>query len=120
MFLMRSIIVLGVYVSFTGSSGAATVKCQITQKYNCSSNSCENVVPTITSHIDTKGSTYSRCDAKGCDDYRASVTKSGDFINIALPERGMLAKISIDNGFVEVATVGLTTLISYGVCSLEE
>jgi hypothetical protein len=56
----------------------------------------------------------------GCDDYDALISRSGDFVNVALPEHGRLAKMSqSDGGFVEVATLGTAALVRYGHCRTE-
>jgi hypothetical protein len=38
-------------------------------------------------------------------------------VNVALPEDGMLATLALSDGsFIEVATLGTATLVSYGRC----
>lgn len=95
----------------------AIVSCEIHSKFSCSTARCDSVASSVANRIDLERGTYSRCDSRGCDDYNAVISRSGDFLNIALPEHGMLAKVStIDGGFLEVVTVGLSTLISSGTC----
>ena len=99
------------------NQSTAADRCDVKQKFLCNQTGCQSTAPTIFSRIDTDQRTYSRCDQKGCDDYQAAISRSGDFMLIALPERGLLAKVSLSNGgFLEVATLGLDAYVSYGQC----
>jgi hypothetical protein len=100
------------------SAQAQVLRCDISAKYRCElSAGCTTVTPTVWNIIDVANRTVSRCDAKGCDTYTAQFSVSGDFINIALPERGMLAKASTDwRSFSEVATLTNVVLVSFGGC----
>jgi hypothetical protein len=43
--------------------------------------------------------------------------RSGAFIVVDVPSRGMVAKVAADkSSFLEVATLGMTALTSFGVC----
>ena len=101
------------------SAHAQVLRCDINTKYQCApSGGCTTVTPTIWNIIDLGKRTVSRCDAKGCDTYPAQFAVSGAFINIALPERGMLAKASADwSSFSEVATLTNVVLVSFGRCT---
>lgn len=59
---------------------------------------------------------YQRCDDTGCDTYTPSVAYSGSFTNIALPNNGLLFKVSTDRHYVEVATLMDATIIYRGKC----
>jgi hypothetical protein len=53
----------------------------------------------------------------GGDSYDASFCPSGAFIVIDVPSRGMVAKVAADkSSFLEVATLGMTALNSFGSC----
>lgn len=110
--------ILGCVVLGPLSAHGQTLRCQIDLKHQCDAGSgCRRVQPTIWNLIDLTEQTISRCDAKGCDTYPARFSVSGAFINIALPERGMMARLKSDGGsFTEVATLADATLISFGVC----
>lgn len=92
-------------------------RCDISVKFNCEPTGCAPSERTVFNMIDPDRGIYARCDMEGCDEYLATMSVSGDHVNIALPERGMLAKIALDDGaFVEVATLGMSTLVSFGTC----
>jgi hypothetical protein len=117
----KAVVVLTTALAGCSASANASVRCVIQPKYSCSPEGCESVKPSVSIRIDPERGTYSRCDFKGCDDYAAAISRSGDFVNVALPERGMLAKVSTsDGGFVEIVTLGLGTLVSYGTCTAAE
>jgi hypothetical protein len=99
----------------------ATVRCDVDAKFSCGPAGCGSVAPGVTARIDPERRFYAWCDARGCDKYSgALVSRSGDFVNVALPEHGLLAKLALSDGaFVEVATLGTTTLLSYGRCRAE-
>jgi hypothetical protein len=92
--------------------------CTITEKVQCAhGKGCQPVENTIIIRINPEQHVYSRCDAKGCDDYQAQFTVSEAFINIAVPANGLLAKLTGDgSSFTEVATLGTVVLLSYGTC----
>jgi hypothetical protein len=63
----------------------AETTCTIIEKLQCAQGQgCQSVKNTIVVRIDMERQVYSRCDAKGCDDYQAQFTVSGAFINIAV------------------------------------
>jgi hypothetical protein len=106
-------------VVFCSTSASADVTCTIREKYSCAEGEgCAPVENTIVVRIDIPGATYSRCDAKGCDDYGALFSSSGEYINIDVPGRGMVAKMASDGSeFVEVATLMSVVLLSFGNCN---
>ena len=112
-------VALTVSIGSLASAHAQVLRCDINTKYQCApSGGCTTVTPTIWNIIDLGKRTVSRCDAKGCDTYPAQFAVSGAFINIALPERGMLAKASADwSSFSEVATLTNVVLVSFGRCT---
>jgi hypothetical protein len=104
-------------VSFSAPSLALTT-CTISQKQVCRPGvECEQTKNSIVVRIDWNQGTYSRCDAKGCDALSMQFAVSGDFLNIEVPGRGMLAKISKDgSSYVEVATFMTNVIVSFGSC----
>ena len=106
---------LGLQTAAMAAEGIMT--CTVTHKYACGDKGCTSGDPTIVIRIDFDRSIYSRCDAKGCDDFDAVITRSGIFVNVALPNRGAMAKLSEDgSNFTEVVTVMTTPVISLGYC----
>ena len=75
---------------------AAELRCEIATKNACGETGCRPGNITVWNLIDLEARRYSRCDRKSCDHYPANISVSGLFYNIAVPERGMLAKLSQD------------------------
>jgi hypothetical protein len=100
-------------------SAMAETTCTITEKLQCAQGQgCQSVKNTIIVRIDTERQIYSRCDAKGCDEFQPQFNVSGKFTNIAVPANGLLAKLATDgSSFTEVATLGTAVLLSFGFCS---
>ncbi|MFH1968125.1 MAG: hypothetical protein ABIJ84_01940 [bacterium] len=79
--------------------------------------SCENIKPTVFLLYDEPNNMIYRCDNKPCDGYEVSKNESGLFTYLEpTTPRGFTVKISSDNKYVETVSLGLDTLISYGVC----
>jgi len=104
--------------------------CFPTKKFLCTSDNCAteekpSVFILIGSSIN--GPTMSRCDRTGCDTYDAVMEKGGEYINAQTKDpRGLIFKMSFSNNalnsqneFVEVATLGLSTQVSYGYCKMK-
>jgi hypothetical protein len=66
--------------------------------------------------IDLNEATYQRCDSQGCDKYNVQITRSGEYLVIDAPGRGLTAKLSTAGDFTEVATMMNTALVSFGKC----
>jgi hypothetical protein len=100
--------------------GVATAEttCTIAEKWQCTQGQgCLPIDNKIVIRMDETQKTYSRCDAKGCDDFPALFNQAGSFVNVAIPANGLLAKFGADgSGFVEVTTLGSTVLLSFGSC----
>lgn len=91
--------------------------CLIVSKFQCDAEGCRPIQPTIQHFVDLQSGTMSRCDANGCDKHPVDMMRSGAFMNISIPGRGTIAKLSDLGDFMEVATLGNTALISFGRCS---
>jgi hypothetical protein len=117
---MKILKVLGTLSLISPLTGVAQAEttCAITEKWQCApSQVCQQLENKIVIRIDMNRQIYSRCDAKGCDDFQADFSNSGVFINIALPAKGLLAKLTNDgSSFTEVATLGSIAFISFGSC----
>src|SRR5262245_14440226 len=97
-----------------------TVTCQISVKFSCAAETgCGENRLGVWSVIDMQGQTYARCDSRGCDKYDARLSRSGVFIIIDVPSRGMTAKLAADmSAFLEVVTIGTQALVSFGTCQM--
>lgn len=105
-------------LSLMAGMARAETTCMITEKMQCAADQgCQSVKNSIVIRLDQEKQVYSRCDAKGCDDLQAQFSSSGEYINIGVSGRGMLAKLKSDgSAFVEVVTLGTDVLMSFGSC----
>ena len=103
---------------FTIGLAMAETTCTITEKFQCAQGQgCRPIENKIVIRINVEEQVYSRCDAMGCDDHQAQFSNSGIFTNIALPAKGLLAKMTVDgSSFTEVATIMNEVLVSFGSC----
>jgi hypothetical protein len=71
----------------------------------------------------TESGTYFRCDAKGCDPYPVEVNQSGGFAQF-IPSQGQAMLFKVATGdvlgnkgeFINIATLGTSSIISTGKC----
>jgi hypothetical protein len=118
---MRQFLVAFLFVYASASPVFAVTTCTVDQKQSCDSGvGCQPTKNSIVVRIDWNQGSYSRCDAKGCDDLSMKTSSTGDLINIEVPEHAMLAKISKNtSSFIEVATIMETVLVSFGRCQTQ-
>lgn len=98
---------------------AESFRCDISVKQQCQlATGCTVAPAKVFNRVDLSLSTYSRCDTTGCDEYQASLSKSGIFVQIDVPGRGMLAKLDLDTlEFLEVVTLTIDVVyVSWGAC----
>lgn len=103
------------------SMGAADMwkklKCTPVSRMDCEVGKCEQANPTVYLILDRENEVYSRCDSKGCDTYPAQFGSSGLLTNIQSARPiGAMVKVLGDSEYLEIATIGLASLISNGVC----
>jgi hypothetical protein len=91
----------------------------------CNNGRCTPAAPTTFYFVDhgTEAGTYFRCDKKGCDEYQAIVSVSGEYTTIVLPANALLFRVDTGTAlpkfrgdFVDIATTGTTAVISTGKC----
>ena len=100
---------------------AAELQCDIAAKFSCQPTGCEPNQLGVWNLVDIERERFSRCDRNGCDHYDATVSQSGVFYNIEVPGRGIIAKMSLDGkSYMEVATIGVSALISFGSCGASQ
>ncbi len=116
---IRKILGIVVVGSIFSLPAAAAIRCDFQSKMSCRADSCQFLEITTYSVIDPAESTYARCDSNGCDTYPAEFVESGAFMNITVPGRSLMGKMSLPNAkVVEIATLGLDVLLSYGTCAV--
>lgn len=96
--------------------------CIPVKKVYCTISGCE-AVPAKTFNLIGGNSltpTFSRCDRMGCDTYDAIIEQSGEYKNLQMKEpKGVIFKMAyntIDKKYLEIATLGLDSYITYGYC----
>ena len=95
--------------------GVAALTCKPVRVDACGRDGCKEGKPVVEVRWEPNGS-YQRCDAKGCDSYQPKVSYSGIWTNIAIPENGMMARITADGQYMEVATLNDMALVYHGQC----
>jgi hypothetical protein len=97
---------------------AQTLRCDISSKVQCEPGgaACRRIDAKVWNVVDLGRRTLARCDQRGCDAYPANFVRSGAYTNILVPERSLLAKLSENGSFLEVATLTETVLVSFGTC----
>ncbi len=99
--------------------GVAALTCKPTRLDACGREGCKEGKPVVEVRWEPKGS-YQRCDAKDCDSYQPKVGYSGIWTNIAIPDNGMMARITADGQYMEVATLNDVALVYHGQCKRVE
>ena len=90
--------------------------CRPKQLYACGVDGCQAGDAKTEVRLDFLHGTYSRCDQKGCDQYPMTYEASGVFTT-AQPNSGAFLKVLNDGSeYMEVATLGLSTLVYFGSC----
>jgi hypothetical protein len=124
-------IILAVIVAILAAGSAQADgewKCTAIQAFVCTSAGlwtdsaeCNTVPNRPTSYLlfDIGKSTFSRCDSKGCDFYKAEIIRSGGFTTITIEGKGgALMKFKNDGSeYVEVVTTMLDIIIYRGTCT---
>ncbi len=112
------VVLLAVFVIEPAQAQTTSLRCDIATKLSCAPNvACRPVSIGMWNIIDMQKGKMSRCDTKGCDSYNAQISASGGYVNIGVPERGYMAKMSSTGSyFTEVATHADTVLLSFGSC----
>lgn len=89
----------------------------VTQVFNvCEDGQCRQISNPNKSWVELEQDKMKKCDNKSCDTYPIDATRSGEFLNIAIGNRGYLLKIDGGGKFVEVSTLGLITIVKNGKC----
>ena len=100
-------------------ASAEPMRCEITSKFACAADGCVSNRLGVFNLIDLDLGTFSRCDQNGCDEYEAKITRSGEYLVVDVPGRGMLAKLSVNGAeYVEITTLGTAVFVSFGACRL--
>jgi len=111
--MLRRIIVITAILT---SQTSMAMTCKTQTMTSCDEGLCQRVQSPNQSWIELDSNTLKRCDHKGCDTYKSSVERSGEFINVSIGNKGYLLKVDGQGKFVEVATIMLNTIIKTGRC----
>src|SRR5262245_54529774 len=104
--MLRTLVVVIALVLPAHLALAQPITSRLSSKFGCSPGGCEPMAANVWSVIDLSAQTYARCDAKGCAKYDAVMSRSGVYVVIDLPGRGMIVKLASDlSAFLEVATI---------------
>jgi hypothetical protein len=93
------------------------LKCTPKTPLDCDGTNCTESQPVVYLILDRANKTLSRCDTKGCDTYDAFFGSSGLYTNIQ-PRNptGLMVKVLGNREYIEMATIGLSTVFQHGSC----
>jgi len=87
-------------------------------RYSCSANDCQQDKPTVFVLYDESIDKVYRCDNNPCNEYGVTKKTSGLYINLnPIIPNGSLIKISKENEYVEIVSLGLDFIINRGYCT---
>ena len=94
------------------------LQCTPKTRLDCVGTNCTQSKPIVYLILDRSNKTFSRCDTKGCDSYDANFGSGGIFTNIQ-PRNpsGMMIKVLGNREYIEMVTIGLSTVFQDGRCS---
>ena len=110
------IILLSMLVA-TNAKSQTLMTCVTQTMSFCEGGQCRQIQNPNKSWVDLEPDKMKRCDNKGCDTHAIDTARSGEYLNISIGNKGYLLKIDGNGRFVEVATLGLTTIVKNGKCS---
>lgn len=96
----------------------AVLECRPKSVAVCDEEGCKDGgEPKVFSRWKPATGVYERCDGVApCSSFNATVSHSGAFTNIGLPQNGMLTRVTGSGAYVEVATLLDTVLVYRGQC----
>lgn len=87
-------------------------------RYDCSTDNCEQKKPVVFILYDENTNKVYRCDKQPCDGYDVLKEISGLYINLtSITPNGSLIKLSDNNEYVEIVSLGLDFIIYRGKCT---
>ena len=115
---VRLVLIIFSLALISGSAHAETLNCTPEQKFVCSPDGCKTAPAKVRAIIDMDNQTYSRCDSLGCDQYEAEMSVSGIYLNVAVRDKSVAAKVEIPSlGYLETVSLGHAVYNSFGSCS---
>lgn len=97
-----------------------TLNCKLSGAQICGPQGCKSGKPLTYVRWHPNSKKYQRCGGTSpCDDYVAQVSYSGAWVNIAVPDRSIMARLSTSGQFLEVLTQMDTVFVYHGRCQAE-
>jgi len=94
------------------------LQCTPKTRLDCDGTNCTQSQPVVYLILDRTNEIYSRCDTKGCDIYDANFGSGGIYTNIqARDPNGAMIKVLGNRQYIEMATIGLSTVFQSGSCT---
>lgn len=85
----------------------------------CTPSGCEEGPVKVTQSFDIGSGNYQRTDAKGSEEFSASVSPSGIWFNLWFDKRPILFKVNTVGDFTEVVTQNDMTIVYFGLCEFK-
>lgn len=100
--------------------GHSLIECHAKIKNTCSSNGCEASTDVrITQTFAPHKQVYKRSDAQGGDEYPATVSQSGIWYNVGIPQGGIVFRFNTIGDFLEIVTLNDTAIVYSGSCKFQ-
>jgi hypothetical protein len=109
--------VVAIVLSLCLVAPAQSKDCVVATALVCDTGICKTMPNSILIKVDARKKSVSRCDEKGCDEFRVEIFQSGEMSNLSNGPQGYLLKLSdVDQSFVEVATLTTVVFLKFGRC----
>lgn len=100
--------------------GHSLIECRAKTKNTCSPKGCEASTDIrVTQTFDPHKQVYKRSDAQGGDEYPATVSQSGIWYNVGIPQGSVVFRFNTIGDFLEIVTLNDTAIIYSGSCKFQ-
>lgn len=103
-------------VSSSTWAGVDSWTCRPSTAQICEAGGCEKQAPKVWLRWKPKANSIERCGADGCDAYTPTISYSGSWANLSIPDRGMMVRMTASGQYLEILTQMDTVLIYRGLC----
>lgn len=103
-------------ISLTFIVNVQAQTCTVEKTSVCNDGVCKSM-QTSNTWTTIKNDHLLRCDNKGCDKHSISITKSGQYTNVQIPNTSYMLKYDQNLNFVEATSLALTVIVNAGKCS---
>ncbi len=92
------------------------LRCEPIVKHICDHEECKKDEPRTWVIVRPSNGEYQRCDRAGCDTYQATVSHSGLWTTLSLPEQAAMLRLTSGGRAVEIAMQGDVAYVYHSQC----